>query len=104
MLRETVSAVPNVLDAAVPDGRDETDNKVEKVWGTKREFAFKAREHFEIGETLGLMDFAAAGKLAGSRFTVLRGALARLERALGQFMLDVHTASMAIARPWCRCW
>ena len=92
MLRETVSAVPNVLDAAVPDGRDETDNKVEKVWGTPREFAFAPKEHFEIGEKLGLMDFAAAGKLAGSRFTVLRGALARLERALGQFMLDVHTA------------
>ena len=92
MLRETVSAVPNVLDAAVPDGRDETDNKVEKVWGTKRELGFAPKEHFEIGEKLGLMDFAAAGKLAGSRFTVLRGALARLERALGQFMLDVHTA------------
>jgi seryl-tRNA synthetase len=92
VLRETVSAVPNVLDAAVPDGRDETDNKVEKVWGTKRELGFAPKEHFEIGEKLGLMDFAAAGKLAGSRFTVLRGALARLERALGQFMLDVHTA------------
>ena len=92
MLRETVSAVPNVLDAAVPDGRDETDNKVEKVWGTPRELGFAPKEHFEIGEKLGLMDFAAAGKLAGSRFTVLRGALARLERALGQFMLDVHTA------------
>jgi seryl-tRNA synthetase len=81
-----------VLDAAVPDGRDETDNKVEKVWGTPRELGFAPKEHFEIGEKLGLMDFAAAGKLAGSRFTVLRGALARLERALGQFMLDVHTA------------
>jgi seryl-tRNA synthetase len=92
VLRETVSAVPNVLDAAVPDGRDETDNKVEKVWGTPRELGFAPKEHFEIGEKLGLMDFAAAGKLAGSRFTVLRGALARLERALGQFMLDVHTA------------
>ncbi len=92
VLRETVAAVPNVLDAAVPDGRDETDNKVEKVWGAPRELGFAPKEHFEIGEKLGLMDFGAAGKLAGSRFTVLRGALARLERALGQFMLDVHTA------------
>jgi seryl-tRNA synthetase len=92
VLRETLSAVPNIMDASVPDGRDETDNKVEKVWGAHRNFAFAAKEHFEIGEALGLMDFAMAAKLAGSRFTVLRGALARLERALGQFMLDVHTA------------
>jgi seryl-tRNA synthetase len=91
LLRETVSAVPNVLDAAVPDGRDEADNKVVKTWGVQKDFGFTPREHFEIGEKLGLMDFAGAAKLAGSRFTVLRGALARLERALGQFMLDVHT-------------
>jgi seryl-tRNA synthetase len=92
LLRETVATVPNVLDASVPDGHDETANKVEKIWGTPREFAFAPKEHFEIGEKLGLMDFGAAGRLAGSRFTVLRGALARMERALGQFMLDVHTA------------
>ncbi len=92
VLRDTVSSIPNVMDAAVPDGRDEADNKVEKVWGAQREFDFKPLEHFEIGDRLGLMDFAAAAKVAGSRFTVLRGALARLERALGQFMLDVHTA------------
>jgi seryl-tRNA synthetase len=92
VLRETVSSVPNVLDASVPDGRDETANAEQKRFGTKRDFTFTPKEHFEIGEKLGLMDFGAAAKIAGSRFTVLRGALARLERALGQFMLDVQTA------------
>ena len=92
LLREILEAVPNLLDAAVPDGKDEAANKVEKTWGVKREFAFTPKQHFELGEALGLMDFAGAAKLAGSRFTVLKGALARLERALGQFMLDVHTA------------
>jgi seryl-tRNA synthetase len=91
LIRETLSAIPNVLDAAVPEGRDEADNAEVKTWGKKPEFSFTPREHFEIGEKLGLMDFAGAARLAGSRFTVLRGALARLERALGQFMLDTHT-------------
>jgi seryl-tRNA synthetase len=89
-LRQAVAALPNALDGAVPDGRDEADNAEVKIFGARRNFAFAPRQHFEIGEALGLMDFAAAAKLAGSRFTVLRGALARLERALGQFMLDVH--------------
>ncbi len=92
MLRETLAAVPNVLEPEVPDGRDETANRQVEEWGGKPELGFKAKEHFEIGEALGLMDFGAAAKLAGSRFTVLRGALARLERALGAFMLDVHTS------------
>jgi seryl-tRNA synthetase len=89
--REILAAVPNLLDALVPEGRDEADNKVEKTFGAIRNFGFTPKEHFELGEKLGMMDFAAAAKIAGSRFTVLRGALARLERALGQFMLDVHT-------------
>ena len=92
LLRDALAKIPNVLDTAVPEGRDETANKVEKEWGTKREFGFAPKQHFELGEALGLMDFAAAAKIAGSRFTVLKGALARLERALGQFMLDVHTS------------
>lgn len=92
MLRDQLAKIPNLLDVAVPEGRDEADNKVEKEWGNKPEFSFAPKQHFELGEALGLMDFAAAAKIAGSRFTVLRGALARLERALGQFMLDVHTA------------
>jgi seryl-tRNA synthetase len=92
LLRDALAKIPNLLDAAVPAGRDEADNRVEKEWGTKRDFGFTPKQHFELGEALGLMDFAGAAKLAGSRFTVLKGALARLERALGQFMLDVHTA------------
>ena len=92
-IRERLGALPNVLDADVPDGPDETANVVVKQVGEPRAFAFTPREHFELGEALGLMDFAAAAKLAGSRFTVLRGALARLERALGQFMIDLHTGT-----------
>jgi len=87
-IARALEVLPNTLDADVPDGRDETANVVVHVHGTP---AAPGREHFELGEALGLMDFAAAAKLAGARFTVLRGALARLERALGQFMLDLHT-------------
>jgi seryl-tRNA synthetase len=89
-LRRHLSELPNTLDADVPEGRDETSNVQIKQSGAIRNFPFTPKQHFELGESLGLMDFAAAAKLAGSRFTVLRGALARLERALGQFMLDVH--------------
>jgi seryl-tRNA synthetase len=86
-----LSELPNILDADVPEGRDETANVEQKRWGEEKNFAFAPKQHFEIGEALGLMDFAGAAKLAGARFTVLKGALARLERALGQFMLDLHT-------------
>jgi seryl-tRNA synthetase len=86
-----LSELPNILDADVPEGRDETANLEQKRWGEIKDFAFAPKQHFEIGEALGLMDFAGAAKLAGARFTVLKGALARLERALGQFMLDLHT-------------
>jgi seryl-tRNA synthetase len=96
-LKAKLAALPNVLDAAVPDGRDEADNRVEKTAGELRNFEFTPKQHFELGEALGMMDFAAAAKLAGSRFTVLRGPLARLERALGQFMLDLHTAEHGYA-------
>lgn len=91
LLKDMLAKVPNLLDASVPQGKDETANKLEKAWGEPKEFLFQAKEHFELGEALGMMDFAGAAKLAGARFTVLKGALARLERALGQFMLDVHT-------------
>jgi seryl-tRNA synthetase len=91
-IKAVLEALPNILDADVPDGRDETANVVLKSWGHPPGFNFPARQHFELGEALGLMDFAAASKLAGARFTVLRGALARMERALGQFMIDLHTA------------
>ena len=82
-------SLPNVPQASVPDGRSEDDNVELRRWGTPRE-ADGARDHADLGEALGLMDFAAAAKLTGARFTVLRGGLARLHRALGQFMLDVH--------------
>jgi seryl-tRNA synthetase len=85
-----LEALPNILDPEVPDGADESANRVLHQHGEPPRFDFAARQHFEIGEALGQMDFAAAAKLAGSRFTVLRGALARLERALGQWMLDLH--------------
>ena len=90
-IRGALEVLPNILDASVPDGPNETANVVLKQYGTKREFNFEPKQHFELGEALGMMDFATAAKLAGARFTVLRGPLARLERALGQFMLDLHT-------------
>ncbi|MCP1227619.1 serine--tRNA ligase [Acetobacter fabarum] len=86
-----LATLPNRLDPSVPNGPDETANVVVQTWGTRPEFAFAPKQHFELGEALGQMDFATAAKLSGSRFVVLRGALARLERALGQFMLDLHT-------------
>jgi seryl-tRNA synthetase len=90
-IRQLIAGLPNVLDASVPDGPDETTNLVVAEHGERPRFNFAPRQHFELGEALGLMDFATAAKLAGSRFVVLRGALARLERALGHFMLDLHT-------------
>ena len=85
--------LPNLPLDEVPEGADEHDNVEARVIGTRPTFeeGFKPREHFEIGEALGLMDFERAAKMSGSRFVILRGALARLERALGQFMLDLHT-------------
>jgi seryl-tRNA synthetase len=85
-----LEALPNTLDADVPEGRDEGANVVLHQHGKPREFGFPPKQHFELGEALGLMDFATAAKLAGSRFTVLKGALARMERALGQWMTALH--------------
>jgi seryl-tRNA synthetase len=90
-IRSILESLPNVLDASVPDGPDETANVVLKLSGEPRAFNFEPKQHFDLGEALGMMDFATAAKLAGARFTVLRGLLARMERALGQFMLDQHT-------------
>jgi seryl-tRNA synthetase len=88
-----LAAIPNLPLADTPDGKDENDNVEIRQHGSQRTFpdGFKAKEHFEIGEALGLMDFDAAAKMSGARFVVLKGALARLERALEQFMLDLHT-------------
>ena len=90
-IKAELEILPNVLDPDVPDGADETANLVIAQHGEPRDLGFQPREHFELGEALGMMDFAAAAKMSGSRFVVLRGPLARLERALGQFMLDLHT-------------
>ncbi len=90
-LNDALSRLPNIPFDDVPVGSDETGNVEKHKWGNKPGWNHKPLEHYEIGEALGYMDFEAAAKIAGSRFTVLKGQLARLERALGQFMLDVHT-------------
>ncbi len=90
-LRDALSRLPNIPLDDVPVGEDEEANVEIRRWGEPRGFDFEPKEHFELGEALGQMDFGAAAKIAGSRFAVLKGGIARLERALGQFMLDVHT-------------
>jgi seryl-tRNA synthetase len=88
---EILAGLPNLPADEVPDGPDENANQVLRHHGEPPRFDFAPLSHEAVGERLGMMDFARAGKLSGSRFVVLRGALARLERALGQFMLDLHT-------------
>jgi len=90
-LRDALADIPNVPADDVPVGPDEDANVELRTVGEKRSYAFETKEHFELGEALGGMDFETAAKLSGSRFVVLKGQLARLERALGQFMLDLHT-------------
>jgi len=85
-----VADIPNLLHESVPSGFDEASNTVLRSWGETPVFDFEPKDHVELGEALGLIDFEAAAKLAGSRFVVLQGALARLHRALIQFMLDLH--------------
>ncbi len=87
-----LEVLPNLLDPEVPEGRDESANVVLHQHGDIPAFAVAPKQHFELGESLGLMDFATAAKIAGSRFTVLKGALARLERALGHWMLALAVA------------
>ena len=86
-----LSSLPNVTLPDVPTGTDEADNVEIRRVGEKPRFDFAPKEHFDLGEALGLMEFERAAKVSGSRFTVLRGELARMERALGQLMLDIHT-------------
>jgi seryl-tRNA synthetase len=90
-LDKELAQIPNTPLDDVPEGKDETGNVEHHKSGERREYAFKPKEHFELGEALGMMDFELAAKLSGARFVVLQKGLARLERALGQFMLDVHT-------------
>jgi len=90
-LRETELGLPNLLHDDVPDGCDDTDNQEVRRWGELPEFDFEPRDHIDLGESLGLLDFDAASKISGARFAVLHGSLARLQRALISFMLDTHT-------------
>jgi len=90
-LRDALAAIPNLPLDDVPEGADENDNLLTREWGEKPEFGFTPKEHFDIGEALGQMDFETAAKLSGSRFAVLKRDLARMERALAAFMLDLHT-------------
>jgi seryl-tRNA synthetase len=90
-LETALAELPNSPLAEVPHGKDEHDNVEVLKWGELRVFDFEPKEHFDIGEGLGLMDFETASKLSGARFVVNKGQLARLERALAQFMLDLHT-------------
>jgi seryl-tRNA synthetase len=90
-LNDALAVIPNIPLAAVPDGKNEQDNVEVRQWGEKPTKNFEPQQHFDIGEGLGLMDFEIASKLSGARFVVLKGALARMERALAQFMINLHT-------------
>ncbi|MFO1156654.1 MAG: serine--tRNA ligase [Rhodospirillales bacterium] len=92
-LQAALAGIPNLPAADVPDGRDETANREVRRWGTPRDLPFAPKEHFEIGGIASAMDFERAAKLSGARFVILCGPLARLERALANFMLDLHTRS-----------
>ena len=91
-LDAALAQIPNMPLAEVPDGTDEKGNVEHHKFGAKRDYAFAPKQHFDLGEALGQMDFEAAARLSGARFVVLRRGLARLERALAQFMLDLHTS------------
>src|ERR1051326_586058 len=91
MLDKALAEIPNLPLDEVPDGTDADDNVEHHHFGARRDWAFAPKQHFELGEALGQMDFETAAKLSGARFVILKKGLARLERALGQFFLDVHT-------------
>jgi len=90
-LEQWQAGLPNLLHESVPDGNDEAANREIRRWGEPRSYDFKARDHVEIGERLGGLDFEAAARISGARFVVMRSQVARLHRALAQFMLDLHT-------------
>ena len=99
-LDDLLLRVPNLFHESVPVGEGEKDNVVLRHWGTKVELGFVARTHFDLGEALGIMDFERAARVAGSRFAFLLGEGALLERALAQFMLDVHTREHGYTEVW----
>ncbi|WP_394393026.1 serine--tRNA ligase [Shewanella woodyi] len=84
-------SVPNLPDASAPIGKDESENVEVRRWGTIKEYSFEVKDHVELGETLGGLDFKSAVKITGSRFIIMKGQIARMHRALAQFMLDLHT-------------
>jgi seryl-tRNA synthetase len=90
-LVEMALGIPNIPHASVPDGKDENDNKELRRWGEPRQFSFTPKDHVDLGAALGMLDFDTAAKITGARFVVMNGPLARLHRALIQFMLDLHT-------------
>jgi len=90
-LDDLMMQTPNTPDAAVPAGQDEEDNEEVLKWGVPADLSFEPKDHADLGEALGQLDFEMAGKITGSRFAVMQGDLARLQRALTQFMLDIHT-------------
>ena len=90
-LNQHLAALPNLPEEGVPQGEDEAGNEEVRRWGTPRAFDFAPRDHVDLGESLGQMDFEGAAAISGARFVALKGPLARLERALSQFMLDLHT-------------
>ncbi|MFN3992977.1 MAG: serine--tRNA ligase [Tabrizicola flagellatus] len=99
-LRDALMRIPNMALDEVPEGPDETANVEIRRWGTPRAMGFKPLEHFDIPAAKGGLDFATAAKLSGSRFVVMRGAVARVHRALAQFMLDLHTSEHGLAETW----
>ena len=99
-LRDMLMRIPNLPLAEVPDGADEAGNVEIRRWGTPRVMDFAPKEHFEIAGIKPGMDFATAAKLSGARFVVLKGAVARLQRALAQMMLDVHTSDHGLTETW----
>jgi seryl-tRNA synthetase len=90
-IQDFLRRVPNIPHESVPVGASSEDNREERCWGRPRDFSFSAKDHVDVGEALGGVDFATGAKIAGSRFVVMRGQVARLHRAIAQFMLDVHT-------------
>ena len=99
-LRDALLEIPNLPRDDIPDGADENDNVEDKKWGTPPTLGFEPKQHFDLGEAMGCMDFEAAAKLSGSRFMLLSGALARLHRALAQFMLDTHVDHNDLTEVW----
>jgi len=91
-LNDLLAGVPNLPHASVPVGKGEGDNVEQRRWGEPRQFDFAVKDHVDLGERLGQLDFAIGSKIAGSRFVLIRGALAQLHRAIAQFMLDLHTS------------